>query len=477
MNKPSGGRDDGQGCRSKTNLWLFVALLTLMVLSGTACGLLRGRAKEPRAEVASVRLPSGNVTLGTLQAQVMRFADTYATQVAEAADNLSTRVPTPEARLATLRWKLSQSTAAFIDAAGPNPVMNALDIMVLVTLSRMVVEDSFMKDYGDAALPLQVAHRRLEEDAWSLASRALKPVQQQELNDLIREWREKNPNQRNIGAVRFREFAAALGRMPTRGTAPPTSIFSLLFLDPFASLDPTAAAIEETRLLGERAMYYSQRMPALLGWQTELLTYQLANQPESKQVLADTDRLSKSAETFAKTAEQLPKVINDQREAAIKQLFDELTSEERQTRALLADARETLNALSNSATAVHGTVQSLDEFTRYVSQQNTNQPSTNSRPFNVLEYGTAARDIGAAARDLTILLSTLNSNTAQLSQMTSQAGAEAGRIVQRTAWTSLALIALLIAGFILANLLCRFIASRSFGEGTRATTVAPNQPN
>jgi hypothetical protein len=61
--------------------------------------------------------------------------------------------------------------------------------------------------------------------------------------------------------------------------------------------------------------------------------------------------------------------------------------------------------------------------------------------------------------------------------MTSQAGAEAGRIVQRTAWTSLALIALLIAGFILANLLCRFIASRSFGEGTRATTVAPNQPN
>ena len=34
-----------------------------------------------------------------------------------------------------------QSTAAYTIASGPNPVVNALDMIVLATLSRMVVED------------------------------------------------------------------------------------------------------------------------------------------------------------------------------------------------------------------------------------------------------------------------------------------------------------------------------------------------
>jgi hypothetical protein len=122
-------------------------------------------------------------------------------------------------------------------------------------------------------------------------------------------------------------------------------------------------------------------------------------------------------------------------------------------------------------------VKSVDEFTRYVSEQGKDQTSTNSRPFNVVEYGAAASDIGAAARDLTTLLITLSSNTAQLNQVSSQASAEASRVVQRTAWTSLVLIALLIAGFILANLLCRFIASRSFAERARSSAAVRHQPD
>jgi hypothetical protein len=42
-------------------------------------------------------------------------------------------------------------------------------------------------------------------------------------------------------------------------------------------------------------MYYSQRMPALLNWQVQLLTLQLADQPEIKQIQSDTERLTRSA--------------------------------------------------------------------------------------------------------------------------------------------------------------------------------------
>ena len=99
-----------------------------------------------------------------------------------------------------------------------------------------------------------------------------------------------------------------------------------MYLDPLAGLDPTAAAIEETRELGERAMYYTQRMPMLLSWQVEVLAYQLAGQPESQQVLNDADRLATSADIFAQTAQQLPQLVNDQRQAAIQQILDGLTA-------------------------------------------------------------------------------------------------------------------------------------------------------
>ena len=91
----------------------------------------------------------------------------------------------------------------------------------------------------------------------------------------------------------------------------------------------------------------------------------------------------------------MPQLINDQRQAAIQQLLDGLTSQETQ-------ARQTLNAAGDAASNINTAIQSLTEFVRYVSPTNTSPASTatNSRPFNVLDYGTAAGQIGDAARDL-----------------------------------------------------------------------------
>jgi hypothetical protein len=211
-------------------------------------------------------------------------------------DDITAKATNSDVRLMALRWKLGQATSAYTDATGQNPAVNTLDMLVLVTMARMVVEEYGVETYGDALLPLLDAQRNLETSAWTLASGVLQPSQQQELRDLIREWREKNPHQRYIGPIRFREFVSGLGMTPAKATTAPTSIFSLLYLDPLAGLDPTAAAIEETRELGERAMYYTQRMPMLLSWQVEVLAYQLAGQPESKQILDDASRLATSAE-------------------------------------------------------------------------------------------------------------------------------------------------------------------------------------
>ncbi len=449
---------------------LFVQLgmlcLALLFLTLCGCGLLRVPISQSQATGKPFQLetkaPDRLLPPDQIQAQVMRFADIYTVQVAEAADDFSSKVTSPEARVEAMRWKLGQATSAYIDATGPNPYLNVLDMLVLVTLSRMVIEDYGIKTYGDAALPLLATQLKLETNAWTLAGGMLKPSQQQELRDLILEWRQKNPNQRSVGSIRFHEFAVSLGHSPKPGNVAPTSIFSLLFLDPLAGLDPTTAALQETRLLGERAMYYSQRMPALLAWQTELVTYQLADQPESKQVLSDAARLAASAESFSRTVEQLPKLANEQRQAAIQQVLDAMNAQDVKMRGLLSGAQQTLTAGNEMATAVDRAIKSLDEFVQRVSAPSTNRAtdSTNSRPFDVLDYGTAASQIGAAADKLNLLITSLKDSEAQATRLNAELTTSAERVVHAAFWRAVMLIIILLVGAVLAGLAYQFLTIR-----------------
>ncbi len=445
--------------------------LTCLWLTLTGCSLLRFHSSPPKAEVVSIQMGTNApaaVTLGVLQIQVMRFADGYVAGISQAADDFGVKVGTPKARLAALKWKLGQATSAYVNATGPNPVVNALDMLVLVSVSRMVLEDYGIETFGDAALPMLEIQRQQETNAWKLADAMLKPGQKQELMDLIREWRQKNPHQRYVGAVRFNEFLTTMGKNPTQANSTPNSIFSLLFLDPFAGLDPTAAAIEETRRLGERAMYYTQRMPQLLSWQTEILAYQLADQPESEQILSNANQVALSAQSFATTAQQLPQLINDQRQAAIQQLLDGLTSQQTQ-------ARQTLNSAGDAATNINAAIQSLTEFVRYVAPTNASPASaaTNSRPFNVLDYGTAASQVGAAARELNTLLTTLNQTTPQLAQLGQQTTADANRVVDHAFRRGLILILVLLGGSVLAGLTYRVLARKLARDGNNPSSPKP----
>jgi hypothetical protein len=450
------------GCRPG---WICLGFLALTL---TGCSMLRMSGSPPKVQVNSLQLTNpvaGPVTFIVLQQQIMRFADTYAVTVAQACDEISATATNADIRLTALRWKLGQATSAYTDATGQNPAINALDMLVLVSMARIVVEGYGVETYGDTIQPLLDVQRSLETNAWTLAGGVLKPSQQQELRDLIQEWRVKNPHQHYVGQIRFREFVTAMGKMPSQAAAAPTSIFSLLYLDPLAGLDPTAAAIEETRELGERAMYYTQRMPSLLSWQIEVLAYQLAGQPESKQILNDAERLGTSADIFAKTAQQLPQLINDQRQAAIQQVLDGLTAGGDKSRELLTGTRSAFDSAGDAAKSINTAIKSLTEFVQYVSPTNASPASaTNSHPFNVLDYGTAASQIGAAANNLNALLASMNQSAPQLEKLSQQTKADADRVVQRVFWLGVVLILILLVGLVVAGLAYRSLANKMSGR-------------
>ncbi len=471
-----------------------VACVCLILLfPGVFCGCshLRPSSGKDKAEITTLQTRNQKVgaTLPVLQSEVMRFADDYATTIAQATDDFASASTNQQSRSLALKWKLEQAGAAYIDAAGHNPILNALDLVVLTTLSRMVIESIATNAALDSSLlNLLEAHRRFETNAWGVVAGVLRPEQKTELAGIMRDWRAQNPHQRYVGGVRFREFAAG-GKVSETTKTKPTSVFNLLFIDPMAGLDPTARAIEETRQTAERITYYAQRAPVLLSWQAQLLTYQLTEQPALRQLLENADRLSKAAEVFARTADKLPDLITEQRQAAIEEFFDgianertnlvaSLASEEEKVRALLVDTRETLNAGNQMAGSVDGAIKSLHSFVRFVSPGLASNAvpsvvSSNQPPFNVLDYGTAAAQIGVMAADVNRLLTSVNQNMPQATRLGQQARTEAQALVDHIFWRSLLLLLVLLVGSLAAAFGYRLLSRKLTHRFLNARSLEP----
>lgn len=440
----------------------LAAAALLLLLSGSACRVMQREEAQTQSLLHSIlKKPGANPATNAmtlLQSEVMRSADVYVGSVASAADAFQARVNTPAARLAGQQWKLLEATSAYINATGENPLLNAVDMAVLATLSREVIEQAWVGGpFGEAAQPLLQVHLTLEREAWESLNPFLSAEQLHELHGLIAAYRKRFPDQRFLAAVRLPELVETLDTGPA-GTAPrhSASLLSLLYLDPLAGLDPATQAVEQARLLAQRGIYYAQRMPTLLAWQLELTTFQLAAEPEARDVFRDLDSLASSATSFAQTASRLPDVIHTEREGALNQFFEglarertalvaALTEQESRLGTLLPQTRQTLEAGTQAAGAIDAAIGSLDRFVRSVSTPDTHAPpSTNAHPFDVRDYGSAATQIGAAARDLTAALETLNRTTPSLAALGDRGTADLRSLLRHA--FGLGLVLILFAG-------------------------------
>ncbi len=455
---------------------LGVLSLAAVLLAAAGCAHLPFQRRQPATEV---RLGQSGLTLNALQIEVLRFTDDYVNSVARAADGVAKALGTRDSAVTALKWKIDQATAAYADATGENPVWNALDLTLFATVSRMVVEDpKAREEFGEAVTPLIATHRDLEKSAWALASGFLSPEQAEELRNLVVEWRRENPTERDVSGASFRQFAVSLGKAPAAGgRAKPTSVFSMLYLDPFAGLSPTTVAIEQSRELAERVVAYAERAPTLMRWQAELLVLQVQQQPAPQELLSNTTRVSRSVESISKTAEGLPELVDAQRKAAIDQLFAgvaaereailaELDSREATIQTLLGQLRETMNAGGEMGKSLTATIQSLDGFVHYVSPppSATAPAAKPGKPFDVLEYGAAASQVGGMARDLNALLHSAEGTAPALAQASQKAGDDLKRVVDHAFWRGLALIVVLLAGSVPARLAYRALARRLLRE-------------
>lgn len=417
-----------KSCRRLCWVFLTVGVYSLAITAG--CGILpqlptdsefpshpKGVAETP---VQIGKIKSGKeepITRGQLQAALMDFADRFSDTVVTGTEKSEEGDTSPQARLVAARSRFYLPSSAIGIAAGPNPGIALLDMVVLATLSRMIWEEYWQPQvFGSRAEVLVRGLRDLEADIWSIAAKVLTKGQVDELRGVILEWRQKHPDETGVSFVRFRDFGKLRPDSPLADVIRPTGFF--------AEVSEATRAADEIRLFGDRAMYLLSRMQAITNLQVDLVFMELITEPEIRQLLADGARFTTISERFAEIIEQFPAQVAEERHAAINQLTDavskersafinqltraasnerkrlmeDLISEEKGVKDLFADLRQIIEAGNKLAVRINTAVNSADTLAARF------ETGPDQEPLSIKDYRQILSEFTVSTQELNTLV-------------------------------------------------------------------------
>src|SRR6185295_15146232 len=85
-----------------------------------------------------------------------------------------------------------------------------------IALTRSSVDMHWVpKVFGEHGAALSSAFAQAERDIWTVAAKVMTPAQQDQLRELIAQWRKEHPDQVPVEAVRFADFSVHAGKVET----------------------------------------------------------------------------------------------------------------------------------------------------------------------------------------------------------------------------------------------------------------------
>jgi hypothetical protein len=148
------------------------------------------------------------MTEAELQSRVMGFADRFSAKLAQAFEDYDAKSPNPNRRRIVLGDIAYSMASAHTIAIEADPDTALLDMVVMVSLGRIVYEEFYQKKWGSEIHPIFFGYRTAEVDIWQIVATVLSPQEQRELRFIIREWRKNHPNINSFSQIRFSDFAA-----------------------------------------------------------------------------------------------------------------------------------------------------------------------------------------------------------------------------------------------------------------------------
>ena len=420
-----------------------VAELVVMV----GCALLTGCAltglARPVTTTTTIRTePAGEgqgITMQELNELTNAFADRLMTLVASACDEIEQTTDTAEQRRTAHQLKLAMTTSVFDIVTNPDPLTQLFDLVLVVTLySQVWIDENEAEDvFGDRADGLIRALRDVRVEIWDLAARAMAPEAQQELDQLISDWRRDHPDVTFVGFVRFDDFAANRGKsmiaeIRTGGG----------FLAP---VNEATKAVDEARLFAERVFYVSKRAPILLQWYVEALAYELLLNPD---VVATME----GYQAIARASEEIPERLTAERKAIFEELdrrADSINDAAGNIQRTIADAQTLVDSVNNATAggerlaaeirvtseALKQTILAADRLAeRYVDKDGASG-SGGLGGFDIDTYRLAANELTTTLRELNAVIAstdTLIGSASWTDRLGEVNAAAAQRVTQAT---------------------------------------------
>jgi hypothetical protein len=452
----------------------------LAVMSGSITFAAKGKGKRGAPEPQAI-------TDAVLQADLMSYADRYASIAAQALDDFERLEPPPDVRRMVMGDLVFSTAAAFTIAADADPQVALLDMVVMATLGRMIFEDYWLPKYGGYVEPVVIAMTKLEDQAWQIADPILDTTQKTELLERIEAFHITNPELTTFSHLRFDDFPSKRDSSSLKATSGGGM---------FKTVRRISDQVEQTRMLAERGIYLSTRLPLLGGGFADIWLSRLSFNPAVEDVLDDVSNFAEVSERLAVVAEQLPEQITEERTKTILQLADEfaaerketvdhvfvniakerqmivdqLVAEEQRLTGVLADLRTTIEAGNELTLSVDALAERLDLGAEEEGQ--AGEPAEPAKPFDIEDYRQTLIQATTTIQDLDKLVGSthrlVDSDGAErlvpeVTAAIDDVGSMGQEMIDRIFYRAVVFLVLALVGFIAARLAYRWLETRFFG--------------
>ena len=400
----------------------FVAAFALLAVTPLAGCLGGGRhaVTSTNSSVASV----DTVQALALQSAVMSMSDDWNSALGAMAYEMQRACGSDMECMWVTQAFLRNGMGASLDVAvGPNPSVAIMDMLVLCSLETWALEHHWA-GFGiplEAGLAGAKQLAKARDSLWEQAADHLKAPELARLRALIDAWIARHPDQGIVSFVRLSDFASDRNQLTLAERADAGGLLQ--------ELTEVSVAVDDARLLGERALWYSSRYPYVLGQQAEMTALRLT-QSISGQVAAQREAILGG--------------VAKEREAIISSLSDQertLTPVLAEARGTIAEARALSTELQKVIAAIDGLVARFD---------NTH---SDGKSLSIADLESLVREAGTSAAEARKLIEASSGlvQSDRLPAATAGVDRVARDLVDRVLWGAAGIVVLLCGGLALVR--------------------------
>lgn len=405
--------------RRGTALAAAFALLAVTPLAGCLGGG-RHASTGNNSSVASV----DTVQALALQSAVMSMSDDWNSALGAMAYEMQRACVSDMECMWVTQAFLRNGMGASLDVAvGPNPSVAIMDMLVLCSLETWALEHH----WAGFGIPLEAGLAGAKKLAaardalWEEAADHLKPSELTRLRALIDAWIARHPDQGIVSFVRLSDFASDRNQLTLAERAEAGGLLQ--------ELGEVSVAVDDARLLGERALWYSSRYPYVLGQQAEMTALRLT-QNISNQVAVQREAILGG--------------VAKEREAIISSLSDQertLTPVLAEARGTIAEARALSTELQKVIAAIDGLVARFD---------NTH---SDGKSLSIADLESLVREAGTSAAEARKLIEASSGlvQSDRLPAATAGVDRVVRDVVDRVLWGAAGIVVLLCGGLALVR--------------------------